>query len=108
MSTIAAIATGPARGGIGVVRLSGPLSLEAARRVAPQLPPSPVARHAYFLPFTDGDGQVIDEGVAIWFHAPASYTGEDVVELHAHGAPRLLQLLVQAVTKLPGVRLADH
>jgi len=107
LSTIAAIATGPARGGIGVLRISGPLAIEAARRVVPGLAPSPAARHAYFLPFTDGAGAVVDEGVALYFQAPASFTGEDVVELHAHGAPRLLQLLLEAVTSLAGVRIAE-
>lgn len=106
MSTIAAIATGPARGGIGVVRISGPASIEAARRVAPQLPPSPAARHAYFVAFTDAAGTLVDEGLALYFQAPASYTGEDVVELHGHGSPRLLQLLLEAVTQHPAVRIA--
>ena len=106
-STIAAIATGPARGGIGVLRISGPLAIEAARRVVPALSPSPAPRHAYFLPFTDGAGAVVDEGVALYFQAPASFTGEDVVELHAHGAPRLLQLLLEVVTALPGARVAE-
>lgn len=105
-STIAAIATGPARGGIGVVRLSGPAALEAARRVV-ALPPSPAPRHAYFLPFTDAAGARIDEGLALFFPAPHSVTGDDVVELHAHGAPRLLQLLLDAVLGAPGVRLAE-
>lgn len=90
-----------------MVRISGPLALEAARRVVPTLPPFPAPRHASFVPFTDGAGQVVDEGVAIYFQAPASFTGEDVVELHAHGAPRLLQLLLDAVTSTPGVRVAE-
>lgn len=107
MSTIAAIATGPARGGIGVLRISGPMAIEAARRVARRLPPSPAPRHAYFLSFTDAGGVAVDEGVAIYFQAPASYTGEDVIELHAHGAPRLLRLLLEEVTKSPGVRVAE-
>lgn len=100
MPTIAAIATGPARGGIGVLRISGPKALDAARVVAPALPPFPVPRHAYFLPFT------VDEGLALYFQAPASFTGEDVVELHAHGSPRGLALLLEAVTKVAGVRVA--
>jgi tRNA modification GTPase len=106
-TTIAAIATGPARGGIGVVRLSGPLALEAARSVAPLLPLTPVPRHAYFLGFTNRSGERIDEGLALYFQAPASFTGEEVLELHAHGAPRLLQLLLEAVVAHPGVRIAE-
>ncbi len=100
-ATIAAIATGPSRGGIGVVRISGPLALDAARKVAP-LPPSPTPRHAYFVPFAD-----LDEGLALYFAAPHSVTGEDVVELQAHGAPRLMQLLLDEVLAVPGVRLAE-
>lgn len=105
-STIAAIATGPSPGGIGVVRLSGPAALEASRRVAAALPSSPLPRHAYFTRFTDAEGRVLDEGLALYFAAPASFTGEDVVELQAHGAPRLLALLLDAVLRQDGVRLA--
>ncbi len=106
-STIAAIATGPARGGIGVLRISGPRAIEAARHVVPRLRAMPVARHAYFLPFMDAAGTVVDEGVAIYFQAPASFTGEEVVELHAHGSPRLLRLLLETVTAVSGVRVAE-
>ncbi len=90
-----------------MVRISGPLAVDAARRVAPSLPPSPAPRHAYFLGFTDGAGTVVDEGVALYFQGPQSFTGEDVVELQAHGSPRLLRLLLEAVTSLPGVRVAQ-
>lgn len=106
MSTIAAIATGPAAGGIGIIRLSGPASLSAARRVARQLPDAPTPRHAYFTRLSDASGAVLDEGLVLYFRAPHSFTGEDVVELHAHGAPRLLSLLLTEVVKEDGVRLA--
>ena len=106
MSTIAAIATGPAAGGIGIIRLSGPASLTAARRVARQLPASLTARHAYFTRFSDADGAVLDEGLILYFQAPHSFTGEDVVELHAHGAPRLLSLLLSEVLREEDVRPA--
>ncbi len=106
MSTIAAIATGPAAGGIGVIRLSGPQALIAARTVAPSLPEAPVPRHAYFSRFVAADGAVLDEGLALYFATPRSYTGEDVVELHAHGAPRLLSLLLSELLRCEGVRLA--
>lgn len=106
MSTIAAIATGPAAGGIGIIRLSGPASLRAARRVARELPEKLTPRHAYFTRFTDAAGAVLDEGLAISFQAPHSFTGEDVVELHAHGAPRLLSLLLAEVLREEGVRPA--
>ncbi|MGV3625110.1 MAG: tRNA uridine-5-carboxymethylaminomethyl(34) synthesis GTPase MnmE [Archangium sp.] len=106
MSTIAAIATGPAAGGIGIIRLSGAEALRAARVLAPSLPTSPTPRHAYFTRFVADDGAVLDEGLAIFFAAPKSFTGEDVVELHAHGAPRLLSLLLERALKVDGVRLA--
>lgn len=106
MSTIAAIATGPAAGGIGILRLSGPDALSAARRIAPQLPASPTPRHAYFTRFVADDGATLDEGLALYFAAPKSFTGEDVVELHAHGAPRLLSLLLERLLRADGVRLA--
>ncbi|MDP2275144.1 MAG: tRNA uridine-5-carboxymethylaminomethyl(34) synthesis GTPase MnmE [Archangium sp.] len=106
MSTIAAIATGPAAGGIGIIRLSGPASLSAARRVARQLPASLTPRHAYFTRFSDADGAVLDEGLLLYFQAPHSFTGEDVVELHAHGAPRLLSLLLSEVLREDDVRPA--
>ncbi len=106
MSTIAAIATAPAAGGIGIIRLSGPASLAAARRVAKRLPSSPTPRHAYFTRFSDAHGIVLDEGLTLYFAAPHSFTGEDVVELHAHGSPRLLSLLLQEVLTEDGVRLA--
>lgn len=106
MSTIAAIATGPAAGGIGIIRLSGPGSLVAARRVARALPAELTPRHAYFTRFSDASGAVLDEGLVLYFRAPRSFTGEDVVELHAHGAPRLLSLLLAEVLREEGVRPA--
>lgn len=106
-ATIAAIATGPAAGGLGVLRVSGPRALEAARRVAARLPAVPTPRHAYLSPFQDATGATLDEGVVLYFQGPRSYTGEDVVELHAHGAPRLLQLLLAEVLRHEGVRLAQ-
>jgi tRNA modification GTPase len=104
-STIAAIATGPARGGIGVIRLSGPAALSAARRLAPALPASPEPRHAYLVRL--GGEALLDEGLALYFPAPHSVTGEDVVELHAHGSPRLLSLLLAKLLDGGAVRLAE-
>jgi tRNA modification GTPase len=107
MPTIAAIATGPAAGGVGIVRLSGPAALAAARRVAPTLPASPPPRVAAFHRFVDVAGRPVDEGLVLYFPAPRSFTGDDVVELHAHGAPRLLTLLLEEVLRHEGVRLAE-
>lgn len=106
VSTIAAIATGPAAGGIGIIRISGPEALSAARRVVIGLPEKPTPRHAYVARFTDGNGKVLDEGLAIYFAGPKSFTGDDVVELHAHGAPRLLSMLLDVILRGENVRVA--
>lgn len=91
--TIAAIASAAGRGGIGIVRLSGPRAKTIAERVcARTLQP----RHAHHVRFRDRDGDVVDDGLALWFRAPASYTGEDVVELQAHGSPVVLDALLEA------------
>lgn len=100
--TICAIATPPGVGGVGIIRLSGPLSLSiAARMLDTGLKP----RHAHFCRFLDDDGTTLDTGIAILFTAPASLTGEDVVELQAHGGPQILQLLLRRVLSL-GARAA--
>jgi tRNA modification GTPase len=103
-ATIAAIATGPAAGGIGIIRLSGPLALAAARTVA-SLPALVTPRLAHLATIRVG-GQVVDEGLALYFPAPRSFTGDDVVELQLHGAPRLLRLVLDALLTVDGVRLA--
>ena len=90
--TIAAIATAPGSGGIGVVRVSGPASSSIARAVLGQCPEP---RRAAYLTFFEADRQVIDRGIAIYFSAPNSYTGEDVLELQGHGGPAVLQLLLK-------------
>ncbi|GAB3737156.1 tRNA uridine-5-carboxymethylaminomethyl(34) synthesis GTPase MnmE [Luteimonas pelagia] len=89
--TIAAIATPPGAGGVGVVRLSGPGSRAIAERLCGR---ALRTRHAHHVRLRDGDGAVLDDGIAIAFDAPASFTGEDVVELQAHGSPVLLQQIV--------------
>ncbi len=101
-STITAIATGPASGGVGVVRISGPQALEAARRVVPDLPPAPEPRHAYLLSIA-----ALDEGLVIYFPAPRSYTGDDVVELMPHGSPKLLSMVLHRLLEHPALRLAE-
>ncbi len=107
-SPIAAIATAPGRGGIGVVRASGKnlAPLMTTLFGAQQLKP----RHATYLPFTESDGSIIDQGIAIHFKGPHSYTGEDVLELQGHGGPIVLQLLLARVLeagKDSGLRLAE-
>ena len=88
---IVAIATAPGRGAVGIVRVSGRgLSAFVQALIGCSLTP----RQATYLPFLDADGSPIDHGLAIHFVAPQSYTGEDVLELQAHGGPVVLQLLM--------------
>ncbi len=89
--TIAAIATAPGAGGIGVVRVSGPLAASIAAQILGHCPPP---RHAAYLSFLQADGVLIDRGIAIYFPNPHSYTGEDVLELQAHGGTALIQILL--------------
>ncbi|MFL5318171.1 MAG: tRNA uridine-5-carboxymethylaminomethyl(34) synthesis GTPase MnmE [Myxococcaceae bacterium] len=105
--TIAAQATAPAAGGVGILRVSGADSLEVTRSLAASLPASVQPRHAYFTAFTDRRGQVLDEGLFLYFAGPSSYTGEDVVELQTHGSPRLLRLLLEEILADDRVRLAE-
>lgn len=100
--TIAAIATAAGAGGVGVVRLSGARAHEIARTVCGKvLKP----RHAHYARFHDERGETIDDGIALYFKAPASYTGEDVVELQAHGSPAVLRQLLDRCCAL-GARIA--
>jgi tRNA modification GTPase len=95
--TIAAIATAPGRGGIGVVRVSGQGAAAVARGMLGRLP---AARHATFSKFVAADGALIDHGIALWFEAPASYTGEHVLELHGHGGTAVLQAVLARCLEL--------
>jgi tRNA modification GTPase len=101
--TIAAIATAPGRGGIGVVRISGRTVPDIALAILGKCP-SP--RHAAYLDFLDTDGTTIDRGIAIYYSAPHSYTGEDVLELQGHGGTAVLQRLLQRCLTL-GAKLAE-
>ncbi len=97
MDTIAAIATPPGRGGIGVIRVSGPLGAAIAEAVCGALP---TPRQAVLRRFRAGDGEVIDEGIVLYFPAPHSFTGEDVLELQGHGGPVVMDLLLARVLEL--------
>lgn len=101
--SIAAIATPPGNGGVGVLRISGNNIDHIAQSVLGCVPPP---RHASLLPFLDGDGSIIDSGLAIYFPAPNSYTGENVLELQAHGGRVLMALLLNRVIGL-GARIAE-
>ena len=100
--TIAAIATAAGAAGVGIVRLSGPRSAPIAEALCGTLPPPRMAARATFR---EADGATIDDGLVLRFPAPRSYTGEDVVELQAHGSPVLLQRLLARCCEL-GARIA--
>ncbi len=101
--TIAAIATASGAGGIGIVRVSGPLSEAIATQI---LGACPAPRYAAYLAFYDNNHQLIDRGIAIYYQHPHSYTGEDVLELQAHGGTALMQLLLARCIQL-GARQAE-
>ena len=101
--TIAAVATPPGRGGIGIVRVSGPKAAQIARAVTGQLP---APRAARLCSFGDSRGECVDEGIALYFPAPHSYTGEDVLELQGHGGPVVTHAVLGAVLDA-GARLAE-
>lgn len=101
---IAAIATAPGRGAVGIVRLSGKgLAPFVSALIGRELRP----REATYLPLRDADGEPIDHGLALWFPAPHSYTGEDVLELQGHGGPVVLQLLLARCLSLAQAAGAD-
>ena len=107
-SPIAAIATAPGRGGIGVVRASGKSLGPLIESLFPGTTLAP--RNATYIPFKAGDGTVLDQGLALYFKAPHSYTGEDVLELQGHGGPVILQMLLARVLEAGaehGLRLAE-
>jgi len=101
--TIAAIATPPGMGGVGIVRVSGPDTPRIAQTI---LGRQPEVRRAIFMTFHAADGSAVDQGLAIYFAAPGSFTGEDVVEFHGHGGPVVMNELLQAVLAA-GARLAN-
>ena len=101
--TIAAVATPAGRGGIGIVRISGPRAREIAQSVLGRLP---APRQAEFARFADAQGEPIDEGLALFFPAPGSYTGEDVLELQGHGGPVVMGTLLAACLDA-GAHLAE-
>lgn len=101
--TIVAAATPPGAGGVGIVRVSGPDAERIARSMLGRLPE---ARRATVVAMRNTDGELLDSGLALWFPAPASFTGEPVLELHGHGGPVVQSMLVDAAVGL-GCRQAD-
>jgi tRNA modification GTPase len=102
-NNIAAIATAPGRGGIGVVRISGGNIAAISEALCGH---SLVPRYATYTPFLDADGSIIDHGIAIYFPTPNSYTGEEVLELQGHGGTAVMHLLLQRCLSV-GARLAQ-
>ena len=100
--TIAAIATPAGRGGLGVIKVSGPGVKNIAEEVVGTLPQP---RYATYTSFKDQDGQVLDSGIAIYFASPHSFTGEDILELHGHGGPVVMDMLLNRCLT-SGARLA--
>jgi len=101
--TIVAQATAPGRGGVGILRVSGPDCEAVAMAVLGKVPR---LRYAEYLPFLDEQGQVLDQGIALLFKGPNSFTGEDVLELQGHGGPVVLDMLLRRILLLPGIRTA--
>ncbi len=102
--TIAAQATPPGRGGVGIIRVSGPKAKEVAKAILGKVPE---VRKAEYLAFKDRHQHTLDQGIALYFKAPHSFTGEDVLELQAHGGPVILDMLLKEITALPNIRLAN-
>jgi tRNA modification GTPase len=103
IDTIAAIATSPGRGGIGIIRISGPDSYSIARKITHKEPES---RTAHYAEFHSLEGDKLDSGILIYYPSPHSYTGEDVVELQGHGGPVVLGMLLRSVLAA-GARQAE-
>jgi len=101
--TIVARATPPGRGGVAIVRVSGPLAADIAQAVCGE---RPAPRVAQFFHFRDADGAAMDSGLALYFAGPASFTGEDVLELQGHGGPFVCEILIERILSL-GARLAE-
>ncbi|MFT6927866.1 MAG: tRNA modification GTPase [Psychromonas sp.] len=102
--TIVAQATAPGRGGVGIVRVSGP-DAEAVAKVI--LGKVPKLRLAEYLPFNDQHSEVLDKGIALFFKAPNSFTGEDVLELQGHGGPVVMDMLIKAILSMKNLRSAN-
>lgn len=101
--TIIAQATPPGRGGVGIIRISGAKTELVAQAVLNKIP---TVRKADYLSFLDEEQQTIDQGIAILFKAPNSFTGEDVLELQGHGGPVIMDMLMRRILKIDGIRMA--
>ncbi|XBC44391.1 MAG: tRNA uridine-5-carboxymethylaminomethyl(34) synthesis GTPase MnmE [Buchnera aphidicola (Schlechtendalia peitan)] len=88
---------------IGIIRVSGPLASRASIKILNKIP---LSRYAYYSPFLDKNGMIIDHGIALWFPNPNSFTGEDVLELQGHGNPIIINMLISNILSIPNIRLA--
>lgn len=101
--TIVAQATAPGRGGVGIIRISGPLSQQVAEQL---LGKCPKPRYADYLAFKKLQGDTLDQGIALFFKGPNSFTGEDVLELQGHGGPVVIDMLIREICQIEGLRMA--
>ncbi|MCL1051160.1 tRNA uridine-5-carboxymethylaminomethyl(34) synthesis GTPase MnmE [Shewanella abyssi] len=101
--TIVAQATAPGRGGVGIIRVSGDLASNVAMAVIGRIPKT---RYADYCDFKSDKGEVIDQGIALYFKGPNSFTGEDVLELQGHGGQIVLDMLIKRVMETEGLRIA--
>ncbi|MGL1957219.1 MAG: tRNA uridine-5-carboxymethylaminomethyl(34) synthesis GTPase MnmE [Colwellia sp.] len=107
-TTIVAQATAPGKGGVGIIRVSGPEAKSVAKAILGKIPK---VRKAEYLPFFDigsnkNNQPIIDQGIALFFQAPNSFTGEDVIEFQGHGGPVILDMLLNAILSLPKITMA--
>src|SRR5579872_2930416 len=102
IETIVAAATPPGRGGVAIVRISGPLVTHVSHQLLKKIPK---ARYATYATFLDATGNAIDQGIALYFPGPHSFTGEDILELHSHGGPIIVDGLIRRILEC-GARLA--
>lgn len=101
--TIAAQATAPGRGGVGIIRVSGPEAKNVAQTLLGKIPE---VRKAEYLPFYDRNQKTLDQGIALYFKGPNSFTGEDILELQGHGGPVILDMLLKEIVALKNIRMA--
>ncbi len=102
--TIIALATPPGKGGISIIRISGNLSLKISKIILHKILP---IQKAEYLSFFDLKKNILDKGIALFFASPNSFTGEDILELHCHGSPITVDLLLKCILNIPGIRIAN-
>lgn len=105
-TTIAAQATAPGRGGVGIIRVSGPEAKNVAIAILGKIPELRKAEYLSFSDANNNNAQILDQGIALFFKAPNSFTGEDVIEFQGHGGPVILDMLLKAILQLPNVQMA--